>query len=548
MNKTVVKIGISKISFSLPLYIAQEKKLFEKADINVSFFSDYLEAETLCSDIVNKKLDIGGYVALPIFLSSEIQAPGSLQCSHLAIEDENHAFASLLTQKNSNIHSLADLKNKKIGIFPTAAFELWIKIILKKQGVPLDSVQLISIQPEDQSEALLDKKIDVLFTNDPVASSLLQNHLIENICNESLLHTYIAPETKGFPIGGIVFQKSFIKKNPKLSEKIVAVIDRAIEYIKEDSKEIQSIIQKYYTASFSQLSYWKDQETNKKDLQRVTDIYYYNKLFDKPVNASLLVFEPHYRIDIKNISYNRPQSTGGQQILKDISFQIKKGEVISLFGPNGSGKTTLFNILSNILTADSGTISIGNMDKSQIKIGYVFQDYRKILMPWFKTIDNIAFPLKLQNHTKEMRHKEVRDLCEFLGIHLDLESYPSQLSGGQQQLIAILSALIDKPEVLLLDEPFSAIDFQTTLFLQEKIMDISEKLGITIIFISHNIDEAVLLSKKIVLLTKKPTTVKKVFENKVGYSKNLTEEERIESMSLKQKILDQFTIECNKKL
>jgi|TARA_Y100000310_G_C20666487_1_gene807772 NitT/TauT family transport system ATP-binding protein len=543
-----IRIGISEISFSLPLVIAKEQKLFQKEKLNVKFFTNYKEAQSMCKDVVSKKLDVAGMVALPIILEQETKNPGSLQFSNIAVEDKSHPFVFLITNKDSTIKSIAQLQGKKIGIFPTTAFQLWMEIILKKHKVNPASTNIIQLNPKDHLNALVSGKVDVIFTNDPTATKILESGEAKKVTNESVLDKHIFEEYHGFPIGGLVLQRDFIRQHPEQAAKVVKVIDSAIRFLKSHPQKAKTLCKKHYSQDFqkyiekiSELSYWKDSEIQKEQLQELTDIYYYNELFKRPLNSSLLLFQPNYRIKFVDVKKSRKRV----QVLKNFNLELRKAEFVTIFGPNGCGKTTILNILAGLLNPDGGDVSINNEKVEKSKVGYVYQDYRKTLMPWKKIIDNIGFSLTNRKLSKATISKEVKDLCSLLDIKLPLDSYPNQLSGGQQQMTSILAALIEKPEVLLLDEPFSAIDFQTTISLQEKIMDIWQKLGITIIFISHDIDEAIFLANKVCLLSNKPTKVKNIFENKMPYPRTLEDKEQKEFIKLKAEIIDIFAKEVN---
>ena len=209
------------------------------------------------------------------------------------------------------------------------------------------------------------------------------------------------------------------------------------------------------------------------------------------------------------------------EVFANFNLEIIGGEFIAIFGPNGCGKTTLLNMVGNIIEPDSGKISFDGKLLDSLKIGYVFQDYRSSLFPWLKVRDNILFPLKLQRLAKDERDKILEALCKKFGCSFDLDAYPYQLSGGQQQFTSLLRGLVIEPQVYLLDEPFSSLDYQTTLFMLEKLADIWQKTKITTLFISHEIDEAIFLAQKIVLLSNKPTNVVKIFQNPLPYPRKI---------------------------
>lgn len=203
--------------------------------------------------------------------------------------------------------------------------------------------------------------------------------------------------------------------------------------------------------------------------------------------------------DIKRLQY--------LSVIEDVSIDIKSGEFVTFFGPNGCGKTTFLNILSGLLPQDKGEILIQGKNPGITKIGYIFQNFPETLFPWRKNIDNIAFPLELKGVSKAERYRKVIELEKNLGMEIDNNSYPYKLSGGQQQLVAIARALIEQPYVLLMDEPFNALDFQTRMFMEDKILDIWKKTKATILFVSHDIDEAIYLADRVVFFTKIPARI-----------------------------------------
>src|SRR3984957_4400591 len=146
-------------------------------------------------------------------------------------------------------------------------------------------------------------------------------------------------------------------------------------------------------------------------------------------------------------------------IYDKFDLDIPRGELISVFGPNGCGKSTLINMIAGLVASDAGQILFDGMRLDEIKFGYVFQNYREALFPWLRAFDNIAYPLKMMQVAPAERRARTEKLVARLGVKLDLNLYPYQMSGGQQQLVSIMRALIVEPEILFLDEPFSALDY-----------------------------------------------------------------------------------------
>jgi len=191
-------------------------------------------------------------------------------------------------------------------------------------------------------------------------------------------------------------------------------------------------------------------------------------------------------------------------IYDNFDFDIPRGKLISVFGPNGCGKSTLINMIAGLFPVDAGEILFDGQPISRIRFGYVFQNYREALFPWLRAFDNIAYPLKLMGVSKPESAARVERLVAHLGVKIDLSLYPYQLSGGQQQLVSIMRALIVEPEILFLDEPFSALDYEMTLFMREQLQRIFTETATTTVLVSHDLEEAVYLSDRILLLSRHP--------------------------------------------
>ena len=202
--------------------------------------------------------------------------------------------------------------------------------------------------------------------------------------------------------------------------------------------------------------------------------------------------------EMKNIK----KSFGSLEVLKDISLQVEEGEVLSIIGPSGSGKSTLLRCATGLETPDSGEIIIdgrvvNDVSASERGIGFVFQNYA--LFRYMTVYDNIAFGLKVQKADKKYIKQRVMELVELIGLKGLEKRYPSQLSGGQRQRVAFARALAPNPQVLLLDEPFAAIDAKIRQELRSWLKEMIGKLGITSIFVTHDQDEAIEVADEIII-------------------------------------------------
>ena len=199
-------------------------------------------------------------------------------------------------------------------------------------------------------------------------------------------------------------------------------------------------------------------------------------------------------------------------MLDHVSLDVDDGEFVVLFGPNACGKTTLLNAIAGLLPLDAGEIRIGERKPGEATIAYIFQDYRDTLLPWYTVLENIAYPLRLAGVGRKERKKRCRDLMAQMEIDLPEQAWPRQLSGGQQQLLAVARALILRPELMLFDEPFSALDIDSRIQMRAKLQDLSRRSGVTILFVSHELDEALLLADRLAILSRRPARVLEVLK------------------------------------
>ncbi len=242
---------------------------------------------------------------------------------------------------------------------------------------------------------------------------------------------------------------------------------------------------------------------------------------------------------INIINLSKFYTTGSDQkaAILNLNFRIKEKEFLVIFGPNGCGKTTFLSILAGLLKQNGGQIVFS---KEGLRLSYIFQNYKDTLFPWLNITDNIAWPLTLKGVEKKLRYKKVRKLCDEFKIKLDFSLYPYELSGGQQQLVAILRSFITEPHIILMDEPFSALDYQTSLSIMKKILEIWHKTKTTIIFVSHNIDTAVFLADRVVLFSKKPAQIAEIFENTLPRERDIEIMGTPEFANLKGRVLNAF--------
>lgn len=216
------------------------------------------------------------------------------------------------------------------------------------------------------------------------------------------------------------------------------------------------------------------------------------------------------KLSLHNVSVH----FGNTPVLKDISFSLEEGEILTIVGPSGCGKSTLLNVLSGIIKNYEGEIRMGSKDlrSAELTYGYVPQSFG--LLAWKKVKDNIMLPATINKNIK-IDEVEVDDILTKLELTDLLDRYPSQLSGGQRQRVALARVFISHPDILLLDEPFSALDLLTADASRELFLDLWRKYKPTTILTTHNLSEAVKLGEHILLMDKQPATVLRFVDNPI---------------------------------
>ena len=197
------------------------------------------------------------------------------------------------------------------------------------------------------------------------------------------------------------------------------------------------------------------------------------------------------------------KSFNNLKVLDNITFKVKDNSFTCIIGESGCGKTTLLRIVSGLEKADSGEILFNGKKLEINDVGFVFQDDR--LLPWRTTLKNVAFGLEVRNDKRAL--EKAKDVLRFVGLEEFENYYPKQLSGGMRQLVGIARALAINPKILLMDEPFASLDAQTRNRMQAELLDIWNEEKKTVLFVTHNIDEAVYLADKIIVLSKRPARV-----------------------------------------
>ena len=217
-------------------------------------------------------------------------------------------------------------------------------------------------------------------------------------------------------------------------------------------------------------------------------------------------------LELKDVGLVYQSKNGETQAIKDFNLDVFDGEFIAIVGPSGCGKTTILSILSGILKTTSGNVLIENKDikQSDAYIGYMFQ--RDELFEWRTVWQNIMLGLEIKKQITDEQKQYANSLIEKYGLKDFVNKKPRELSGGMRQRVALIRTLVLKPQILLLDEPFSALDFQTRLSVCDDVYNIIKNEHKTAVLVTHDISEAISMADRVVVLTKRPAKVKKIFK------------------------------------
>jgi len=219
----------------------------------------------------------------------------------------------------------------------------------------------------------------------------------------------------------------------------------------------------------------------------------------------------------------------GHAACKDVSFSVGQREFVSLIGPSGCGKSTLLHIVAGLSAPTAGRVLLRGetVDAPRPEMMFIFQQYNKSIFPWKSVLDNVCLGVKYRSTASRADiEKLAREQLKLVGLERYAHFYPYQLSGGMQQRVAIARALVRRPEILLMDEPFSALDAMMRVELQDLLLWLWQEIGLTILFVTHDLDEALYLAQRVVLMSASPGTVAEIIGVSVPYPRRQVETRR----------------------
>lgn len=223
------------------------------------------------------------------------------------------------------------------------------------------------------------------------------------------------------------------------------------------------------------------------------------------------------KVQVKNLT----KKFGDLLVLDDISFDVQKGEFLCIVGPTGCGKTTFLNSLTKLYNPTAGEILLDGepVDLRKHNIAYIFQEYST--MPWLTVEENVSFGLDIKGVEKKKTKALVDEYLDIVGLTKYRDYYPDQLSASMLQRVVIARAFVTQPDLLLMDEPYGQLDIQLRYKLEDELIDLWQRTGTTVLFITHNIEEAVYLGQRIMVLTNKPTSIKCSIDNDLPRPRNI---------------------------
>jgi ABC-type nitrate/sulfonate/bicarbonate transport system ATPase subunit len=233
-------------------------------------------------------------------------------------------------------------------------------------------------------------------------------------------------------------------------------------------------------------------------------------------------------LEIKNINYDYRENGEVLPVLTDINLSILEGEFVCIIGPSGCGKTTLFNILVGLEKPDAGKIILNNQDITCTRGHIAYMPQKDLLFPWRTIIENLLLGVEINKGDLKSARIEAEELIPLFGLEGFSENYPDQLSGGMRQRAALLRTVLTHHSILALDEPFGALDALTRTKMQNWILSIQEKLNKTILFITHDIEEAITLADRVVVLNGSPSTITKELKVDLPYPRSKTDSKFIQ--------------------
>ncbi len=231
------------------------------------------------------------------------------------------------------------------------------------------------------------------------------------------------------------------------------------------------------------------------------------------------------QVDVLSKAFRRGRDE--LRVLQRISLHAGEREFIAIIGPSGCGKTTFFNILAGLISPDEGNIFLDGRKVPHLRGRMAYMQQKDLLLPWRNTLDNAILGLEIQGRHKRLARQQARKLLETFGLEGFEDRYPQELSGGMRQRVALMRTILCKKDILLLDEPFGALDAMTRGIMQRWLLKVWDKFGPSVLLVTHDVDEALLLADRIYVMTSRPATIKRSLQMELGRPRRITEPEMV---------------------
>lgn len=251
------------------------------------------------------------------------------------------------------------------------------------------------------------------------------------------------------------------------------------------------------------------------------------------LNQTSQTTEPFLTVDQLSASFT--ESGGRLEVLSDISLNLNKGDFTAIIGPSGCGKSTLFNVLAGLMKPDRGGIFLNGQEVPHLMGHTAYMQQKDLLLPWRKTLDNAILGLEIKGMPKAEARSRARELLQVFGLEGFEDAYPAKLSGGMRQRVALMRTILCEKEILLLDEPFGALDAITRKEMQKWLIEVWRRFGSTILFVTHDVEEALLMADRVYVVSTRPATVKMELEVNQPRPRQVTD---IGLVKMKAEILD----------
>jgi len=491
MDEEKIQFGYMKIADALPLFVAIEKGYFKENFLKIELV-EFTTGNAIIS-AMKRGIIIGGACIgfAPIFFANKKNTSFTMIADGGKIEASPRPYFGIVTIKHSGIRKIEDLNRKKIAIngYNTNS-DVFFQVASKKAGIESN---IVTLPFPYILNALRDGHIDAGIISEPymtIASESIGINVIPDF------EEYI----RSLQRTAVCISNDYISKNPYAVKKFVLAYNKAIEFINNNSEQARELFSKWMNLPIA---------VARKMTMLKWDVDFNNTEIIDKYNKVLAEFNIKERgnIFVKELEVtfgNRKKVTA----IKDLNFEAKAGELICLLGTTGCGKSTILNAIAGFVSPTNGQIFLDEKPicEAGLERGIVFQ--RPALFPWRTVKRNVEFGLEMKGISKADRSKIAAAYINIVGLDGFEKNYPSELSGGMEQRVDIARVLANDPLVILMDEPFGSLDAQTRSIMQELLLNISEEFGKTIIFVTHDVDEAIFLADRIVVLTALPGKVK----------------------------------------